>query len=428
MKAFDAFNLTDDRMPISFIQIYAFLKKAYALHNESIDPLRRRAILDACDEIIKGKFDDLFNLGMWGSATHTNMTVNRIVATRASDLCDVAVDPHDHVNAGQSTNDTFLTVMHICLHMSITKNTIPALRSLIEHIESRASEWVNVVKVGRTHMMDAVPIRLSQEWLAHAANVKRSVDCLQQSCDRLTSVPIGGTAIGSGLNSVGNVHSILQSLSSLTGIELKLCANLLSTQSMLDQVSQAHAALLQVAHALKKFASDVRLQTSGPSAGLNELRLDTPETGSSIMPAKKNTTGAEALIMTWMEIMGADVTVQIAAASGEFQLNVFRPIVLHKCIATCRLIRNAVSLFREEVIARVAPREEDIHHALLSSRSFGTAISPFVGYSAAATAISAARDNRDLFRKWPAEVQRRALVNIMSSLRYPKGRGETPSA
>lgn len=412
---FEQFNLSPDRLPISVFRTYALIKKAYAVSNPNLGADRTSAIVRACDEMLGGRFDDECDLSVWGSATHTNMTVNRLIAKRASELCARSVHPHDHVNAGQSTNDTFLTMMHICMYLCLARHTIPALNSLIVRIEERATEWSGIVKVGRTHMMDAVPIRLSQEWRAHAANLRRAVNRLSRSRDDLLHVPIGGTAVGSGLNAVC-ARSTAKTLGKLTGIDLRISKNSMATQSMLDHISTAHASLLQVAHALKKMAMDVRLQISGPSGGLNELELQTSEKGSSIMPAKINATGAEALIMVWMHVMGANTTVQTAAASGEFQLNVFRPLIIHNCLSTCRLLEKGAILFGEEVILRVRPRVDQIKETFLKSHVLGTAFSPRLGYDATAEAIRNTRDGLEFMQRWPADIQRDAIHRIQHAL------------
>jgi fumarate hydratase class II len=389
------FNIGNDRMPKEVYHAYGYVKKAAAIVNTRAGRLpewKGKLIERVSDEVISGALDSEFPLYVWqtGSGTQSNMNVNEVISNRSIQLVggtlgsQTPIHPNDHVNMGQSSNDTFPTAMHIAAYAMVTKRTIPALHRLREAIDKKSQAWDQVVKIGRTHLEDATPLRVGQEWSGYVGALDDSIAEVAHVTECLLAVAMGGTAVGTGLNApAGFGDEVAGVLSELTGFAVKTADNKFTAQGTLDRMVRAHAGLKAAAVTLFKIANDLRWLGSGPRTGLMELILPANEPGSSIMPGKVNPTQAEAMLMVCIEIMGSDVAVQMGGAEGNFELNAFRPIIIDNYLHSALIMADMCDHFREFLIEGAALNEAKIKDNVERSVMMVTALSPIIGYDEA---------------------------------------------
>jgi fumarate hydratase class II len=398
------FSIGDDHMPKAVYHAYGYVKKAAALVNHAagrLDSERAEAIVAAADEVIAGKLDSEFPLYVWqtGSGTQSNMNVNEAIGNRASQLLGgelgtkKPVHPNDHVNMGQSSNDTFPTAMHIATLIEIQEHMLPRLGKLIDSVWAKAVDWVDVVKIGRTHLQDAVPLTVGQEWSAWATQLRDARHRLETTTHAVYELAAGGTAVGTGLNAPdGFAEEIAAKLAQLTGLPLKTAPNKFAAQGSLDGMVAVSAGLRGVAVALMKIANDMRWLASGPRAGLHELRLPANEPGSSIMPGKVNPTQQEAMVMVCLQVIGEDSIVAAAGAQGNFELNAMRPIIINNVLHSARILGDMCEKLREFSVDGTQLDTAKVDGYVGASLMLVTALSPVIGYDTA-SAISHKADN-----------------------------------
>lgn len=390
------FDISDERMPAEVYRAYGLLKKAAAIVNTRAGLLpdwMGNLICQVCDEIIRGDLDAEFPLFVWqtGSGTHSNMNVNEVISNRCIQLLggtlgsQQPVHPNDHVNMSQSSNDTFPTAMHLSAYRMATENTLPSLRRLRDALDAKSKLWTDVVKIGRTHLADATPLTVGQQWSGYVGALDDCIADVVQATDGLRHIAMGGTAVGTGLNAPADFgDEVAAVLSGLTGFSIESAANKFTAQATNDRMVRAHAALKGAAVTLYKIANDLRWLGSGPRTGLMELILPANEPGSSIMPGKVNPTQAEAMMMVCIEIMASDVAVQMAGAEGNFELNAFRPIVIRDYLHSARIMAGMCDRFREHMIEGIRLNLAKIQDNLDHSVMMVTALSPHIGYTKAA--------------------------------------------
>jgi fumarate hydratase class II len=398
------FSIGDDRMPKAVYHAYGYVKKAAALVNAGagrLDHGLADAIVTAAGEVIAGALDTEFPLYVWqtGSGTQSNMNVNEVIANRASQLLGGElgskhpVHPNDHVNMGQSSNDSFPTAMHIATLLAVTDRTLPELDALADAIWSKAVRWVDVIKIGRTHLQDATPLTVGQEWSGWATQLRQARARLDQALESIHELAAGGTAVGTGINAPdGFGEEIAAKLAELTGLPLKTAANKFAAQGSLDGIVAVSAALRGVAVALMKIANDMRWLASGPRAGLHELKLPANEPGSSIMPGKVNPTQQEAMVMVCLQVIGEDGVVAAAGAQGNFELNAMRPIIINNVLHCARILADASEKLRKFSVEGAQLDEDKVAEYVGRSLMLVTALSPEVGYDKASRIAHKADD------------------------------------
>ena len=389
------FAIGHDRMPLPVVRALGLLKKAAALVNEKLgllDPKRAALIVRGADEVIVGKLDDHFPLSVWqtGSGTQTNMNVNEVIANRAIELASGKlgskdpIHPNDHVNMSQSSNDTFPTAMHVAAALELTRRLVPSVRALREALAAKVREFDDVVKIGRTHLQDAVPLTVGQEWSGWAAQLDTAAARVDAGIGELSRLAAGGTAVGTGLNAPPNFgREVAAAIAALTEHEFVTAPNKFEAQGGLDGLVASSATLRGLAVALMKIANDIRWLASGPRAGLGELRLPANEPGSSIMPGKVNPTQCEAMVMVCIQVIGDDTAVGIAGSQGNFELNAMRPIVINNFLHSARILGDACTKIREFCIDGVELNAEQIATDVDRSLMLVTALSPVIGYDKA---------------------------------------------
>ncbi len=399
------FAIGEDRMPLAVVHAYGHVKRAAAEANAALGRLpgwKAEAISRVCAEIVAGALDDEFPLSVFqtGSGTHTNANVNEVVANRANQLLggrpgsSSPIRPDDDVNMSQSSNDTFVTAMHLAAYDVTTARTVPGLERLRADLDRRATEWAGVMKVGRTHLMDATPLSVGQEWSGYAAALGAALDWLTQSLTGLTEVALGGTAVGTGVNAPpGYGPLVVQRLAALTGQPLTPARNPFAAQATIDPLVRAHAALKTTAVTLFKIADDVRWMASGPRSGLRELRIPANEPGSTIMPGKVNPTQAEAVLMACLLVLGNDVTVAAAGAEGNFELNAFRPLAISTYLRSAAVLGDAAASFAVHLVDGARLDGDRLASDVDRSVMVLTALSPVIGYERAATIVRDAVDH-----------------------------------
>ncbi len=389
------FNIGDDTMPREMIRALGILKKAAALVNRELGKLpedKATLIVRACDEVIEGKLDDHFPLRVWqtGSGTQTNMNANEVISNRAIDIAGGAmgskapVHPNDHVNMSQSSNDTFPTAMHIA--SAERMNTlIPEVQRLHDAIDAKAKEFADVVKIGRTHLQDATPLTVGQEMSGWASLIERDIERLRLVLPGLYDLAIGGTAVGTGLNAHPEFATrAAQKIAELTGLPFTPHPNKFAALSAHDEMVFASGALKTLAGSLMKIANDIRWLASGPRAGIGELVLPENEPGSSIMPGKVNPTQSEAMTMVAVQVMGNDAAIGFAGSQGNFELNVFNPVMIHNLLHSIRLLGDACHGFVDYCVAGIELNRTRIDEHLRNSLMLVTALNPHIGYDNAA--------------------------------------------
>ncbi|MBE5527359.1 class II fumarate hydratase [Laribacter hongkongensis] len=428
------FDIGTERLPADMIRAYARIKRACAIvHGEAgrLDAEQAAAIVTVCDELLAGRWDDEFPLSVWnsGSGTPFNMNVNEVIANRASQLAGQPpgshqpLHPNDHVNLAQSTNDTFPTAMHLAAATLLAGQLLPALARLHDAVAARAAEWNELWKTGRTHLMDATPLTLGQEWSGYAAMLAAAMTDLAHVQPVLHELTLGGTAVGSGINAPpGFADEVIARLAAETGLPLRPVANRFAAQGAHDALVRLSAALRTLAGSLFKIANDIRLLASGPRCGLAELQLPANEPGSSIMPGKVNPTQCEALTMLALQVMGNDMAVTLGNASGWLEMNVYKPLIIHNLLQSLRLLADGMTSFGRYLVEGCRPDPARLAQWLEASLMRVTALTPHIGYERAAAIARHAHENglalREAatgfgqvaetdFSRWLAEAQRR---------------------
>lgn len=396
-RSLDLFKIGNHKMPMEVIRALGIIKKAAAMVNHDLGGLsltKKEIILKVCDEIIRGDLDDHFPLSVWqtGSGTQTNMNVNEVIVNRAHVLFGHAlgkgkrvIHPNDDVNQSQSSNDTFPTAMSIAAVSILKAHTIPCLTALKKALEAKALAWKNIVKTGRTHLMDATPLTLGQEFSGYGSMLGHGLRALDLTLPHLSELALGGTAVGTGLNTPsGYDEKAARVISDLTGYPFVTAPNKFEALAAHDALVTAHGVLKAIAVSLMKIANDIRLLGSGPRCGVSELLLPENEPGSSIMPGKVNPTQIEALTMVCAKVMGNDVTLTIAGSNGHFELNVYKPVIIHVFLESARLLADAALSFKNHCLDGIEPNRDRIAKCLQESLMLVTALNPHIGYEQAA--------------------------------------------
>lgn len=393
-------------MPLEIIYGFAYLKKGAAYANCELGVLpeeKRDFIAQVCGEILEGKLDNQFPLVIWqtGSGTQTNMNVNEVIANRAHQMAgktigegEKTLQPNDDVNKSQSSNDTFPTAMAIACYKKVVEVTLPALRDLQKSIAAKSAEMKDIVKIGRTHLMDATPLTLGQEFSGYAAQLDYGIRAVENTLPHLTELALGGTAVGTGLNSPKNYDVIAAKyISEFTGLPFVTAKNKFEALAAHDALVETHGALKQVAVSLNKIANDIRLLASGPRSGIGEIILPANEPGSSIMPGKVNPTQVEALTMVCAQVMGNDVAIGVAGMQGQFELNVFKPVMAANFLQSAQLLGDVAVSFNEHCVSGIKPNLKRIKELVNNSLMLVTALNPRIGYYKAAEIANAAHEN-----------------------------------
>jgi len=390
------FRISGERMPLAVVRALALVKRSAARVNRALGLLEEKkadAIERAADEVLAGRHDEEFPLVVWqtGSGTQTNMNVNEVLANRASELlggergAKRLVHPNDDVNLGQSSNDVFPTAMHIAAARAVERDLLPKLERLRATLSAKTEAFAGIVKVGRTHLQDATPLTLGQEFSGYVAQLAQAEAAIELALPGLCELAIGGTAVGTGLNAHREFGArVARDLSQATGLSFAPAPNKFAALAGHEALVFAHGALKTLAAALNKIANDVRWLASGPRSGLGELSIPENEPGSSIMPGKVNPTQAEALTMLAAQVMGNDVAVGIAGASGQFELNVYKPVLIHNFLQSVRLLADGCASFEEHCARGIEPNEPRIRELVERSLMLVTALAPHIGYDRAA--------------------------------------------
>ena len=408
-RSLQNFKIGGEQFQRELIRAYGILKKAAAISNESagkLDSNISKAIMQAADEVIEGKLDEHFPLVVWqtGSGTQSNMNFNEVIANRAIEIIGGQlgskdpVHPNDHVNMSQSTNDTFPTAINIAATEMVNTQLVPSLKKLLQSLNQKSKEFDSIIKIGRTHLQDATPLSLGQEFSGYASAISHDIKRLEASLNHCYELAMGGTAVGTGINSYeGFAESVAKNIASITGLPFKSAANKFEALASQDCIVELSGSLKTLATSLFKIANDIRWLASGPRSGIGEIIIPSNEPGSSIMPGKVNPTQCEAMTMVCTQVMGNDVTISIAGASGNFQLNVFRPVIAYNIIQSIRLLNDACDSFREHCVDGIIPNNERIQSNLYNSLMLVTALNPHIGYDKAAeVAKKAHNDNTSL--------------------------------
>ncbi len=396
-RSIQNFKIGGHKMPIEIIRAFAILKKAAARTNFSLKVLTKEKmswISRVCDEILEGKLDDQFPLVVWqtGSGTQSNMNVNEVIANRAHVLSGgkltddkKILHPNDDVNKSQSSNDTFPTAMHIAAYAVLMEITLPGLIELRDALAKKAKAFMKVVKIGRTHLMDATPLTLGQELSGYTSMLNHGINAISNTLGHLSELALGGTAVGTGINTPkGYSKKVAAEIARLTGFPFVTAPNKFEALGTHDAIVEAHGALKTVAGSLFKIASDIRLLASGPRSGIGEITIPDNEPGSSIMPGKVNPTQSEAMTMAMAQVMGNDVAINIGGMNGHFELNVFKPMIINNFLMSARLIGDACVSFTENCIIGLEPNFARIKHNLDNSLMLVTALNTKIGYDKAA--------------------------------------------
>ena len=424
-RSLEHFDIGNDRMPKEVYHAYGYVKKAAAIVNTRAGRMpewKGDLIERVCDEVITGKLDEDFPLYVWqtGSGTQSNMNVNEVISNRCIQLVggtlgsQEPVHPNDHVNMGQSSNDTFPTAMHIAAYTLAVEKTIPALRRLRDAIERKSRKWADVVKIGRTHLEDATPLTVGQEWSGYVGALDDTIAELEHATHGLLKVAMGGTAVGTGLNApLGFGQEVAEQIAAMTGYPFATASNKFTAQGTLDRIVRAHAGLKAAAVTLYKIANDLRWLGSGPRTGIHELLLPANEPGSSIMPGKVNPTQAEAMLMVCIQIIASDVAVTMGGAEGNFELNAFRPILINNYLHSARIMADMCDHLREFMIEGAELNEPKLKENIERSVMMVTALSPIIGYDKASVISHYAIDQN-------LTLKQAALANGVSEQLYDR--------
>lgn len=393
-------------MPLDIVHAFAYLKKAAAHANYELGTLtkdKRDLIAQVADEIAAGKLDDQFPLVIWqtGSGTQSNMNVNEVIANRAHEIAghkigegEKTIQPNDDVNKSQSSNDTFPTAMHIALYGKIIRNTLPGIEKLHQALQNKSEEMKDIVKIGRTHLMDATPLTLGQEFSGYASQLKHGIKALKNTLPHLSELALGGTAVGTGLNTPkGYDVLVAKKIAEFTELPLITAHNKFEALAAHDAIVETHGALKQLAVSLNKIANDIRLLASGPRSGIGEIMLPANEPGSSIMPGKVNPTQAESITMVCAQVMGNDVAIGVGGMQGHFELNVFKPVMIANALQSAELIGDACVSFSINCVEGIKPNLPKIEELLNNSLMLVTALNTKIGYYKAAEIANTAHEN-----------------------------------
>lgn len=397
-RSIENFKIAEDinKMPKEIIRAFAYLKKAAALTNLEAGVLPKDKcdlIGQVCDEILGGKLNDQFPLVVWqtGSGTQSNMNVNEVVAYRAhvisggSLLDEKVIHPNDDVNKSQSSNDTFPTAMHIAAYIILKETTLPGIKKLRDTLSAKSKEFMHIVKIGRTHLMDATPLTLGQELSGYVSQLDHGIRAIEHTLPHLAELALGGTAVGTGINTPkGYSENVAAQISKLTGIPFITAENKFEALAAHDAIVETHGALKTVACSMMKIANDIRLLASGPRCGIGELYIPDNEPGSSIMPGKVNPTQCEAMTMVAAQVLGNDVAINFGGATGHFELNVFKPVMIYNFLHSARLIGDVCVSFNDKCATGIAPIEDNIRKNLENSLMLVTALNTKIGYYKAA--------------------------------------------
>ena len=395
-RSLQNFKISSERMPVALIHALAKVKRAAAKVNHDLGLLNAAstaAIIEAADEVIAGHFDDQFPLVVWqtGSGTQTNMNVNEVLANRASEIlgggrgASRIVHPNDEVNKGQSSNDVFPTAMHVAAVQELQQRLIPAIQQLRDTLAGKSQAFDSIVKIGRTHLQDATPLTLGQEFSGYVAQLDHGLRHVEAAMAHVCELALGGTAVGTGLNAHPEFAvRVAAELSRLTGLPFVTAPNKFEALASNDALVHAHGALKTLAASLMKIANDIRWLASGPRCGIGELRIPENEPGSSIMPGKVNPTQSEAMTMVCCQVMGNDVAINIGGAMGNFELNVMKPLIIHNFLQSVRLLADAMVSFNEHCAAGIEANIERIDMLMHNSLMLVTALNPHIGYDKAA--------------------------------------------
>jgi fumarate hydratase class II len=406
----DNFKIGDGKMPVEIIRAFAYLKKAAARTNEELGVLEKEKadlIAKVCDEILEGKHDGQFPLVVWqtGSGTQSNMNVNEVIANRSHVLMGNKlgegvrmIHPNDDVNKSQSSNDTFPTAMHIAAYKMLIEVTLPGIKKLRDTLDKKAKAFDEIVKIGRTHWMDATPLTLGQEFSGYVAQLDHGMKAIKNTLDHLKELALGGTAVGTGINTPkGYSELVARKIAEFTGLPLITAPNKFESLAAHDAIVEASGALKTVAVSLMKITNDIRVLSSGPRSGIGELTIPANEPGSSIMPGKVNPTQAEALTMVCAQVMGNDVAINIGGSNGHFELNVFKPMMIYNFLESAKLIGDACVSFNDHCAVGIEPNKDNLKKNLDNSLMLVTALNTHIGYEKAAEiAKKAFMDNSTL--------------------------------
>ncbi|MGE4350749.1 MAG: class II fumarate hydratase [Bdellovibrionales bacterium] len=395
-RSLQNFKIGGERMPTALMRAYGAVKKAAALANVKLGQLDAKlgeAVIQAADEVYQGQWDDEFPLVVWqtGSGSQTNMNVNEVIANRAIEILGgeigskKPVHPNDHVNRGQSTNDSFPTAIHIAAVLQISDHLIPALTHFRDEMDKKAKAFDKIVKIGRTHLQDAVPLTLGQEFSGYVAQLDLAIERAKDCMKRLYPLAQGGTAVGTGLNAKkGFAEEFAAQISQITGKPFTTAANKFEALASRDALVEASGAMNTIAVSFMKIANDIRLLASGPNCGIGELILPENEPGSSIMPGKVNPTQSEAMTMVAAQVMGNHVTITVAGANGHFELNVFKPVIGYNILQSIKLLADVANSFTDNCVVGIQANEDRIGELVSKSLMLVTALNPHVGYDNAA--------------------------------------------
>ncbi len=398
-------------MPSEIIEAFAYLKKAAAYANCDLGvlPLEKRDLIaQVCDEILSGKLSDQFPLVIWqtGSGTQSNMNINEVISNRAHVLNGgtlgekSSIHPNDDVNKSQSSNDTFPTAMHIAAYKKLVEKTFPAVERLRDSLAKKSEDFKDIIKVGRTHLMDATPLTLGQEFSGYAAQLDYGLKALSNTLEHLRELALGGTAVGTGLNAPKNYDTkVAKYISEFTGLPFITAPNKFEALAAHDAIVESHGALKQIAVSLFKIAQDIRMMASGPRSGIGEIFIPENEPGSSIMPGKVNPTQPEAVTMVCAQILGNDTTISFAGTQGHFELNVFKPVMAYNFLQSAQLLADACISFDEHCVSGILPNELKIKSLLENSLMLVTALNPHIGYENAAKIAKSAYNNGTSLRE-----------------------------
>ncbi|MGK9477553.1 class II fumarate hydratase [Melioribacter sp. OK-6-Me] len=408
-RSLQNFKIGGERFPFELIRALAIVKKAAALTNNELGLLpneKKELIIEAADEVIEGKLNDHFPLVVWqtGSGTQTNMNVNEVISNRAIEIAGgklgskTPIHPNDDVNKSQSTNDAFPTAIHIAAVEEVHRRLIPMLTKLRDALEEKSKEFASIIKIGRTHLMDATPLTLGQEFSGYAQQLTNGLARINDALNRLYEIPLGGTAVGTGLNTHPDYAvKAAQKISELTGKPFRTAPNKFEAMAGKDALVEFSGVLKTIAASLMKIANDIRWLGSGPRCGIGEIILPANEPGSSIMPGKVNPTQSEAMTMVCAQVFGNDVTINFAGASGNFELNVFMPVIAFNILQSIRLLADACESFTDNCVVGIEPNHEVINKHLNNSLMLVTALNPVIGYdNAAKVAKKAYAENKTL--------------------------------
>ncbi len=409
-RSIQNFKIGGQKMPIEVIKAFGYLKKAAAMTNNECGVLsdeKTKLIAQVCDEIIAGKLDDQFPLVVWqtGSGTQSNMNVNEVIANRAHVLAGnklgegkTDIHPNDDVNKSQSSNDTFPTAMHIAAYIAVTQITLPGVKMLRDELDTKAKAFDNIVKIGRTHLMDATPLTVGDEFSGYVSQLEHGIKALENTLPHVAELALGGTAVGTGINTPkGYSEKVAAKIAELTGLPFVTAPNKFEALSANDAMVELSGALKRLAVSLMKIANDIRLSGSGPRCGIGELSLPENEPGSSIMPGKVNPTQSEAMTMVCSQVIGNDAAITAGAFQGHFQLNVFKPLIIYNLLMSARLIGDACESFAKNCIAGIKVNTANVTKNLENSLMLVTALNTKIGYdNAAAIAKKAHKEGKTL--------------------------------